>query len=156
MLVRLWVKETFCHWLRSLLPHMPIPADPRSVQKDGLNPLWPFNWPLWGEGVFGATMGGWGWGCREVRTVAVKPNCTKGFHHGDVDRTPNKFMSVYTNELHSQCSHSSCYTEKYGWKSASQQHPWVREQHKQSQWEELVGSCYYVIWKKLKLQKLKA
>lgn len=23
----------------SLLPHMPIPGDPRSVQKDGLNPL---------------------------------------------------------------------------------------------------------------------
>lgn len=61
MLVSLWVKggpessNACCHWPKPSLPppsaffrlpHTPIPTDPRSVQKAGLNPVWPFHWPV--------------------------------------------------------------------------------------------------------------
>lgn len=49
-----WVKRTCSHWSVKvlLLSSMPIPADPRSVQMAGLNPAWPFHWPLRWRGGF--------------------------------------------------------------------------------------------------------
>lgn len=42
-----------------LLPHMPIPTDPRSVQKAGMNPAYDLSTdPCYGEGGFSATTRG--------------------------------------------------------------------------------------------------
>lgn len=80
MLVRLWVEGTCCHWLRPLpllLPHMPIPADLRSVQKGRPESWVTFPLTLRREGGFTATTGGlW-----RIRTVRLSH--TKGFDHRD-------------------------------------------------------------------------